>query len=72
MTLGLREIQAYRRGEISLPATIAAITQSTKRYAKRQMTWFRNQHSFPTLNLSPFSSMEEAVEAALQLLASQK
>lgn len=68
MTLGLREIQAHLRGEITLADTIQTIIQATKRYAKRQMTWFRNQHDFPELNLSRFSSLEAAVEAALELL----
>ncbi|MBX9578203.1 MAG: tRNA (adenosine(37)-N6)-dimethylallyltransferase MiaA [Chthoniobacterales bacterium] len=68
MTLGLREIQAHLRGEMTLADTIQTIIQSTKRYAKRQMTWFRNQHAFPELNLSRFSSLEAAAEAALPLL----
>lgn len=68
MTLGLREIQAHLRGEITLAETIAMIIQKTKRYAKRQMTWFRNQHDFPEFNLTRFSSLEAAVEAAVELL----
>lgn len=42
-TLGLREIAAWRRGEISREAALAAAQQETRRYAKRQATWFRNQ-----------------------------
>lgn len=68
MTLGLREIQAHLRGEMTLADTIQTIIQATKRYAKRQMTWFRNQHVFPELNLSRFSCLEAAVEAACDLL----
>lgn len=68
MTLGLREIRALLRGEISREAAIEAITVATRRYAKRQMTWFRNQHSFPVLNLSRFADHEQAIEEALQLL----
>lgn len=68
LTLGLREIQAHQRGEMTLSDTIQTIIQATKRYAKRQMTWFRNQHDFPELNLSRFSSLEAAAEAAMPLL----
>jgi len=68
MTLGLRDLQAYHRGEESLSKTQEIITQATKRYAKRQLTWFRNQHSFLPLNLSNFSSTQTAVDAALLLL----
>ncbi len=68
MALGLREIQAHLRGEMSLQATIEKVTQTTKRYAKRQMTWFKNQHTFLSLNLSHFSSMEEAIDQTLLML----
>ena len=70
MTLGLREIQQLLRGEQTLSTTIASITQATKRYAKRQLTWFQHQHSFPTLNLSRFSSPAAALEEACRLLCS--
>jgi tRNA dimethylallyltransferase len=68
MTLGLREIRALLRGEISRAEAIEAITLATRRYAKRQMTWFKNQHDFPILNLSEFSDLDQAVKQALQLL----
>ncbi len=67
MTLGLREIRALQRGEISRIEAMAAITLATRRYAKRQMTWFRNQHSFPQLNLSHFAMPNQALEEALRL-----
>jgi tRNA dimethylallyltransferase len=68
MTLGLREIRSLLRGEISRPGAMEAITVATRRYAKRQMTWFRNQHAFPILNLTDFPDPDQAVEQALQLL----
>ena len=41
--VGLRELAAHLRGEVSLEAAISAAQQETRRYAKRQLTWFRNQ-----------------------------
>ncbi len=41
--VGLRELAAHLNGAISLPAAINAARQSTRNYAKRQLTWFRNQ-----------------------------
>lgn len=49
--IGVREIQSHLRGEISLPDTITAIQQATRRYAKRQMTWFRREACFQTICL---------------------
>jgi tRNA dimethylallyltransferase len=41
--VGLRELLAWRRGELSREAAVALGQQETRRYAKRQLTWFRNQ-----------------------------
>lgn len=65
MMIGLKEIQSLRRGEISQERAIAIMIQKTKNYAKRQLTWFKNQHNFPILNLSDFPSISHAVEKAI-------
>ena len=41
--IGVRELLAYIAGETSLEDAIAKAQQMTRNYAKRQMTWFRNQ-----------------------------
>ena len=41
--LGLAEIAAWQAGEMNLEEALAAARQATRRYAKRQATWFRNQ-----------------------------
>lgn len=41
--LGLREIAAWQAGTMSRHDALAAAQQETRRYAKRQATWFRNQ-----------------------------
>lgn len=41
--VGYRELAAHLRGEISLPEALDAAQRETRRYAKRQLTWFRNQ-----------------------------
>jgi tRNA dimethylallyltransferase len=41
--IGYRELRAVERGEMPLADAKAAIQQSTRRYAKRQITWFRRE-----------------------------
>ncbi|HEX7760976.1 MAG TPA: tRNA dimethylallyltransferase, partial [Caulobacteraceae bacterium] len=41
--VGVRELAEYLAGRTSLEAAVAAAQQETRRFAKRQMTWFRNQ-----------------------------
>lgn len=42
-TIGIRELGAFLRGDISRDEAVAQAQQATRNYAKRQMTWFRNQ-----------------------------
>lgn len=42
-TIGFREIVAHLAGDTSLPEALVKAQQATRNYAKRQMTWFRNQ-----------------------------
>ncbi|HTB93184.1 MAG TPA: tRNA dimethylallyltransferase, partial [Candidatus Sulfotelmatobacter sp.] len=39
--IGYRELRAVLNGEMELEKAKAAIQQATRRYAKRQLTWFR-------------------------------
>jgi tRNA dimethylallyltransferase len=41
--LGVPELSSYLAGEIDLATAAASARQSTRRYAKRQGTWFRHQ-----------------------------
>lgn len=41
--IGYRELRAHLAGELELEAAMAAIQQATRRYAKRQLTWFRRE-----------------------------
>jgi tRNA dimethylallyltransferase len=41
--VGLRELFAHLEGRTTLEAAIAAVQQATRRYAKRQVTWFGHQ-----------------------------
>ncbi len=41
--IGVRELAAHLRSEITRDTATEAMVVATRRYAKRQMTWFRNQ-----------------------------
>src|SRR4029077_18893384 len=49
-TIGFEKIRQLLEGKISRDLCIAAIKQTTRRYAKRQLTWFRQQTNFEPLN----------------------
>jgi len=56
--IGLREIREVLAGKKSLSQCVAEIQQATRRYAKRQLTWFRRQTNFLPLNLSSLTHNE--------------
>ena len=43
--LGVAPFAAYLRGDLGLDEALARARRDTRRYAKRQVTWFRNQAS---------------------------
>ena len=40
--IGYKELLSYIKGESTLPEALEFLKQSTRRYAKRQLTWFRH------------------------------
>lgn len=48
--LGYRELAAYLRGEVGYAAARAHIVAATRRFAKRQLTWFRADPRIRWLN----------------------
>ncbi len=40
--IGYKELLSYLRGEVSLEEAVEELKLSTRRYAKRQLTWFRH------------------------------
>lgn len=64
--IGFREIQSLIRGELTRAGCEEAMIVATRQYAKRQLTWFRNQITFPALDLTGMQT--PAVEAALGAL----
>ena len=67
--IGLREIRELLAGKKSVPQCIAEIQQATRRYAKRQLTWFRRQTNFSPLNLSSLTHNEAVKWISLRILS---
>lgn len=66
--IGYREIQSHLAGEMSEAECLQRIQLRTRQYAKRQLTWFRGQTTYPTINLSEFSTLSNALDSAAELL----
>ena len=56
-TVGYKELFSYLDGTYSLDIAIDKIKQHTRNYAKRQITWYRNQD-----NWSKITEIEDAIQ----------
>ena len=65
-TVGYKELFAHLEGHLNLDEAIAAIQQSTRRYAKRQLTWWRNQGDWWHTDPSNIDEVIERTETLLQ------
>ncbi len=61
-TIGLQEVQDVLTGSLRLPDAIAAIQQNTRRYAKRQGTWFRRESWLQPVDAAGRSAEDIATE----------
>lgn len=67
-TVGYKECIRHIAGELSLEEAIFHARQSTRRYAKRQMTWFRKQEAMSWMSAPPAEIAHELAALAEQLL----
>lgn len=62
--LGYKEIIHYIEGRCTLKEAIRILKRDSRRYAKRQLTWFNRNKDIHWINLSEVSSADEALRKA--------
>ena len=65
--IGYKELEPYFKGEKSLDECIENLKMQTRRYAKRQLTWFRRDSRMNFLYIDDYSSADELLKAALEI-----
>ncbi len=66
--IGYKELIQHLKGEYSLEEAIDKVKQNTRRYAKRQLTWFRRYDQMQWFDLSTYNSGNDALEDMLSWL----
>ena len=64
-TIGYQESFAHLSGETDYDEMVRLIKRNTRRYAKRQLTWFRRRPEYESVDLSEYDSVDDAAEAIL-------
>ncbi|MEG2087687.1 MAG: tRNA (adenosine(37)-N6)-dimethylallyltransferase MiaA [Angelakisella sp.] len=69
--IGYKELRPYFAGEQTLDEALETIRQQSRRYAKRQMTWFKREQDIHWLyadEVTPQQLFDEALELAKAIL----
>ncbi|MBQ2973723.1 MAG: tRNA (adenosine(37)-N6)-dimethylallyltransferase MiaA [Clostridia bacterium] len=66
--IGYKELNPYFSGEKTLEECVENLKMQTRRYAKRQLTWFRRDEKIKFLYIDDFSSGDELLNAACEII----
>ena len=66
--IGYKELKPYFDGERSLEESVAFMKQATRRYAKRQLTWFRREEKIHWLYPDAYEDFRLLLEDAKELV----
>lgn len=66
--LGYKEIIHYIEGRCTLLEAVRILKRDSRRYAKRQLTWFGRNDNINWINLSEINSADEAAEIAYEII----
>lgn len=59
--IGYKELYRYLDGNITLEDAIEELKRNSRRYAKRQLTWFRNKMNVQWFNMTNIKDMEKKI-----------
>ena len=69
--IGYKELFPYFRGEVSLEQAVEDIKRESRRYAKRQITWFQREEHMSFLYLDQCAGPSQVLEEAEAILREQ-
>jgi tRNA dimethylallyltransferase len=65
-TVGYKEVFAHLDGEYDYLSMVDLLKRNTRRYAKRQLTWFKNKDQFQWFDAQSFAAIMEFLEKEIQ------
>lgn len=67
--IGYKELIPYFKGEADLEVCLDKIRLGSRRYAKRQLTWFRRDYRINWIYLDNFTNFDEIIEISKKTIA---
>lgn len=70
--IGYKELEPYFKGERSLEDCIEKLKMETRRYAKRQLTWFRRDTEISWLYVDSYENFEDLLKDAITIIEERR
>ncbi len=67
-SIGYKQICQYLAGECTLQEAIFSIKQQTRRFAKRQLTWFRHEDDVHWLDMTKLETAQKAADEIIRIV----
>ncbi len=71
-SLGYRQMAAHIAGAISIHEAVRQIKRDTRRYAKRQITWFRGDSEFRSFDAGDVEGIYDYIRRAIEEISSRE
>ena len=66
--IGYKELAPYFEGKASLEECVENLKMQTRRYAKRQLTWFRRCENINYIYIDDYGSFDEIADTAIKII----
>lgn len=66
--IGYKEVISYLKDNCSLDETVEILKRQSRRYAKRQLTWFRKEKRVNWIDVDEFDTIDDIKKAALDII----
>lgn len=70
--IGCKELKPYFDGELSLSEAADNLRQATRRYAKRQLTWFRRNKEINWIMIDKYESKTQMINEVFEIIRNRK
>jgi tRNA dimethylallyltransferase len=70
--IGYKEVLDYLEDKYDFDTMVTVLKQSSRRYAKRQMTWFRRYRDMEWIDLDKFTSVKDITEEILSKIKNRE
>ncbi|MGX8699947.1 tRNA (adenosine(37)-N6)-dimethylallyltransferase MiaA [Caproiciproducens sp.] len=66
--IGYKELLPYFRSECSLDEAVGSIKRESRRYAKRQLTWFRRDENIRWIMVDEYADFDGVIQQAFRII----